>query len=155
MIVSSMQPISKANRKRLERLKQLHPQPRTGMLADSIDLGLDRDQVCPTLGEFVTYAADRPFQGMPFAMPNLDTRAYSTLVHWIAQGAPVDPDRQPSQEVKPQIRQWEAFLNGQTKNTPVTNRSSQACSISTGTRTDNLMVQCLADAGVRQPGPSN
>ena len=104
------------------RLKQLHPQPRTGMLADSIDLGLDRDQVCPTLEEFDTYAADRPLQGMPFAMPNLDTREYNTLVHWIAQGTPVDKDKQPSPEAKPQIRQWEAFLNGQTKKQQLVSR---------------------------------
>ena len=107
---------------RMLRLKELHPQPRTGMLADSIDLGLDRDHVCPTLEEFDTYAMNHPLQGMPFAMPNLDTGDYSTLVHWIAQGAPVTPDKQPSQKANIQIGHWERFLNGQTNKQQLVSR---------------------------------
>jgi len=56
---------------RMLRLKQLHPQPLTGMLDSSIDVGLDRDQSCPRLEEFDAYAEEHPNQGMPFALPNL------------------------------------------------------------------------------------
>ncbi|MCP3866649.1 MAG: fatty acid cis/trans isomerase [Gammaproteobacteria bacterium] len=97
---------------RMLRLKQLHPQPRIGMLSESIDLGLGRSQVCPTVEEFDAYAADFPLQGMPFGMPNLDIDEYTTLVHWLAQGSPVSTDQPASPKVAVQIRRWERFLNG-------------------------------------------
>ncbi len=107
---------------RMLRLKQLHPQPRTGMLSETIDLGLDRDQVCPTLEEYDAYAADYPLQGMPFAMPNLDTREYNTLVHWLGQGASVADDKPPSPEAEAQILRWEAFLNGRSNKQQLVSR---------------------------------
>lgn len=97
---------------RMLRQKQLFPQARTGMLSDDFDLGLDRAQTCPTIDEFDDYAAKHPQGGMPFAMPNLDRDEYTTLVHWLAQGAPMPVDKQPSEIAAEQIRQWEMFLNG-------------------------------------------
>ncbi len=104
------------------RLKQRHPQPRTGMLSDHIDTGIDRSQSCPRLEEFDDYAADYPLQGMPFAMPNLAHREYSTLVHWLAQGSPVPADTVPSEQVSPQITRWERFLNGAGKKQQLVSR---------------------------------
>ena len=72
---------------RMLRQKQLYPQARTGMLSDDFDISLDRAQTCPTLDEFDEYAAKYPKGGMPYAMPNLDRDEYTTLVHWLAQGA--------------------------------------------------------------------
>ena len=97
---------------RMLRQKQLYPQARTGMLSDDFDLGLDRAQSCPTIDEFDDYAAKHPKGGMPFAMPNLERDEYTTLVHWLAQGAPMPADKQPSEIAAKQIRQWEGFLNG-------------------------------------------
>ncbi|MCG6939294.1 MAG: fatty acid cis/trans isomerase [Gammaproteobacteria bacterium] len=97
---------------RMLRQKQLYPQARTGMLSDDFDLGLDRVQSCPKLDEFDKYAAEHPKGGMPYAMPNLSHKDYSTLVHWLAQGAPMPQDSQPSKVAASQIKQWEAFLNG-------------------------------------------
>jgi hypothetical protein len=97
---------------RMLRQKQLYPQARTGMLSDDFDVSLDRQQTCPTLAEFDDYAAKHPHGGMPYAMPNLDRDEYTTLVHWLAQGAPMPQDKQPSDVAARQIRQWEAFLNG-------------------------------------------
>ena len=97
---------------RMLRQKQLYPQARTGMLSDDFDVSLDRQQTCPTLVEFDDYAAKHPHGGMPYAMPNLDRDEYTTLVHWLAQGAPMPQDKQPSDVAARQIRQWEAFLNG-------------------------------------------
>jgi hypothetical protein len=94
------------------RQKQLYPQARTGMLSDDFELGLDRAQTCPTIDEFDDYAAKHPQGGMPFAMPNLERDEYATLVHWLAQGAPMPADKQPSEIAAEQIRQWEMFLNG-------------------------------------------
>jgi hypothetical protein len=97
---------------RMLRQKQLYPQARTGMLSDDFDIGLDRAQTCPTIDEFDKYAAKHPKGGMPYAMPNLDRDEYTTLVHWLAQGATMPEDRQPSAVAAEQINRWEAFLNG-------------------------------------------
>ncbi len=94
------------------RLKQLHPQAQVGMLSDAFDIRLDRKQSCPTIKQMPDYSHDHPEGGMPYAMPNLDRQSYTTLVHWLAQGAPVPADKKPSKAVLPQIKKWEAFLNG-------------------------------------------
>jgi len=97
---------------RMLRLKQLHPQARTGMLSDNFDLSLNRKQSCPTINEFDGYVSDHPKGGMPYAMPNLSRDEYTTLVYWIAQGSPVENVLPPSKEIAKQIGQWETFLNG-------------------------------------------
>jgi hypothetical protein len=97
---------------RMLRQKQLYPQARTGMLGNNFDVSLDREQTCPTLAEFDDYAAKHPHGGMPYAMPNLGRDEYATLVQWLAQGAPMPENRQPSDVAAKQIKQWEAFLNG-------------------------------------------
>ena len=97
---------------RMLRLKQLHPQARTGMLSDKLDLALNREQSCPTLDEFDDYASKHAEAGMPFALPNLSRKEYKTLVHWIAQGAPVEKDLTASASAAEQIKKWETFLNG-------------------------------------------
>jgi hypothetical protein len=96
------------------RLKQLHPQPRVGMLPDSFDLGLNREQVCATREEFGDYARKHPLWGMPYAMPNLDNEEYRVLVQWLAQDAPHPGAAEPSAAARSQIKQWETFLNGDT-----------------------------------------
>ncbi|NNL06767.1 MAG: fatty acid cis/trans isomerase [Gammaproteobacteria bacterium] len=97
---------------RMLRQKQLYPQARTGMLSDDFDISLDRAQTCPTIDEFDEYAAKHPKGGMPYAMPNLDRDEYTTLVHWLAQGAVMPEDKAPSDAAAKQIKLWEAFLNG-------------------------------------------
>ena len=97
---------------RMLRQKQLYPQAHTGMLSDDFDISLDREQTCPTMDEFEEYADKYPKGGMPYALPNLDRKEYSTLVHWLAQGSPMPEDEKPSQAAAKQIKQWEIFLNG-------------------------------------------
>ena len=94
------------------RQKRLYPQARTGMLGDEFDVSLDREQSCPTLDEFNEYASKHPRGGMPYAMPNLGKEEYTTLVHWLAQGAPMSEDKPPSMIAAKQIKRWEDFLNG-------------------------------------------
>lgn len=94
------------------RLKQLNPQARLGMLPDSFDLSLDRDQVCTTLDDFPDYSKDHPLWGMPYAMPNLGTAEYDVLVQWLAQGSPAPAQHEPSEAARPKIETWERFLNG-------------------------------------------
>ena len=104
------------------RLKQVHPQARTGMLSDAFDISLSREQTCPTLEEFDQYKTDHPEGGMPYAMPNLKRTEYNTLVHWLAQGAPMPEDEQPSEKASKQINKWETFLNGDSKKQQLVSR---------------------------------
>lgn len=104
------------------RLKQLNPQARTGVLGDNFDLSLDRNQSCPTLSEFDDYALKHPKAGMPYALPNISRQEYKTLVHWIAQGSPVEEDQLPSEKAKKQIEKWEHFLNGKSKKEKLVSR---------------------------------
>jgi len=96
---------------RMLRQKRLYPQATIGMLSDDFDVSIDREQTCPTLNEFDKYTAKHPKAGMPYAMPNLNRKEYTTLVHWLAQGAPMPADEAPSKVAAKQIKQWEAFLN--------------------------------------------
>ena len=95
----------------LLRLKQLKPQPKTGMLPDSMDTSLGREQVCTTREKFDNYAKKHPGWGMPYAMPNLSDDEYRTLVQWLAQGAPATPAPTSSAAAQTQIARWETFLN--------------------------------------------
>ena len=97
---------------RMLRQKRLYPQARTGMLSDDFDLSLNREQSCPTLDEFDKYAAEHPKGGMPYAMPDLSRKEYTTLVHWLAQGALMPQDKAASKVAAKQVKRWETFLNG-------------------------------------------
>ncbi|CAG0945384.1 hypothetical protein GPROT2_03184 [Gammaproteobacteria bacterium] len=99
---------------RMLRLKQLHPQPLTGMLPGAVTTGLDREQVCTTEDGFDDFARDNPLWGMPYGLPNLGEAEYRKLVRWIATGAPPPPAARPSPAAQEQIAGWERFLNGST-----------------------------------------
>jgi len=104
------------------RLKQLHPQARTGKLSDDLDVRLDREQVCPKREEFDSFAEKHPSWGMPYAMPNLSDAEYKTLVQWLAQGAPEPEVPQASAAAVTQIQDWESFFNGQDKKQQLVSR---------------------------------
>ncbi|MFW2372134.1 MAG: fatty acid cis/trans isomerase, partial [Gammaproteobacteria bacterium] len=93
------------------RLKQLKPQPRVGMIDDSFDLSLYRDQTCPGNDKFDQYAEKFPMQGMPFGMPNLSDKEYHILVKWISQGLPDDSNVNLPLSTEQQIKKWETFFN--------------------------------------------
>lgn len=96
---------------RLLLLKQQHPQPRTKQLPDSVTLGIDREETCPSPESIASFARQHPLWGMPYAMPNLATQEYRTLTSWVAQGAQAPTPPGPSVRVLPQIEVWENFLN--------------------------------------------
>lgn len=97
---------------RMLRLKQLNPQPRTGLLPDAMTLGLDREQTCTTEDGMARFQRHNPLWGMPYAMPNLSDNEYRTLVGWLAEGAEGPPPLENSPEAIRQIAAWEDFLNG-------------------------------------------
>ena len=96
---------------RMLRLKQLNPQPRTGLLPPSVTTELDRKQVCTKQEDIAKFERDNPMWGMPYGMPNLADDEYRTLVTWLAQGAEAPPPVEPSEFAAPQVADWERFLN--------------------------------------------
>jgi hypothetical protein len=96
------------------RLKQLNPQPRTGLLPDAMTLSLGRKQVCTKEGDMADYQRTNPLWGMPYAMPNLSDVEYQTIVGWLAEGAEAPLPVENSAEAQRQIARWEKFLNGAT-----------------------------------------
>ncbi|VAW92952.1 Fatty acid cis/trans isomerase [hydrothermal vent metagenome] len=96
---------------RLLQLKKQYPQPNVNKLPDSFTLELNRKQTCPKPDTINKFVKKHPLWGMPYAMPNLATEEYQTLVSWIAQGSRVEPPAKPSAAVQTQITQWETFLN--------------------------------------------
>ncbi len=82
-------------------------------LPDSIVLGVDRANTCPsTPDEFDTYQHEHPQEGMPMGVAGLTDREYNTLQTWLTQGAPVDTKpRQATTAELQAMRAWEAMLN--------------------------------------------
>jgi len=97
---------------RLLRLKQLNPQPRTGLLPEAITLDLGRKQACTTEEKVARFERRNPLWGMPYGMPNLPDEEYRPLVQWLAQGARPPESLEESNAAADQIEKWELFLNG-------------------------------------------
>lgn len=92
-------------------LKNQHPLPDKKQL-DVFDFSAGREQYCPTLEEFDSYASANPLWGMPFGMPALTEEELSKVRSWLETGAKVKalPDLPDSYQTE--VRKWEAFFNG-------------------------------------------
>jgi hypothetical protein len=97
---------------RMLALKEEYPLPAEGRLPDDFDFRLDRDQSCPSSGEFTDYLEKRPYQGMPYGFPGLDPERLHTLTEWLKQGAPGVAATPLSWAERQAVDRWEAFLNG-------------------------------------------
>ena len=89
-----------------------HPLAPGAQVAENIELGLNRKDVCPMPEEFEKYAREKPLQGMPLAISGLTDDEYQTLQQWIREGSVIDT--QPfviGQDEQAQILAWEAFFN--------------------------------------------
>jgi hypothetical protein len=83
-----------------------------GKLPEGIVLGLNRENMCPSPGEFDAYAGAHPNEGMPLAVTGLSDQQYQTLQRWLASGAPIDEQGvAPSAQEAAQVLQWENLLN--------------------------------------------
>ena len=81
-------------------------------LPEEIVLGLNRENMCATPGEFNAYAGAHPKEGMPLAVTGLTDQQYQTLQRWLASGAPIDEQGlAPSAKETLQVQQWENLLN--------------------------------------------
>jgi hypothetical protein len=87
------------------------PVPNAKLPAD-LDISIGRDNQCPLPGEFEAYAKKFAHAGMPFAVAGLSDAEYTTLQHWVEQGAPVEQQTlQATAMEQKQIAEWERFLN--------------------------------------------
>ena len=87
------------------------PLPGAKLPAD-LDIGIYRDNQCPTPGEFDDFARKHPNAGMPFAVSGLSEAEYATLRQWLAEGARLDGEpRRANASEAVQIAAWEALLN--------------------------------------------
>lgn len=100
---------------RMLALKEEHPLPAGAVLPDSFDLRLNRDQSCPTPETFADYAEERPLQGMPYALPGLDTDRLEVLRSWLESGARGVELTTPGVDEQRAVADWEDFLNGASK----------------------------------------
>lgn len=81
-------------------------------LPEEIVLGLSRENMCATPGEFNAYAGAHPKEGMPLAVTGLSDQQYQTLQRWLASGAPIDEQGvAPSAQEAAQVLQWESLFN--------------------------------------------
>jgi hypothetical protein len=81
-------------------------------LPEEIVLGLSRENMCATPGEFNAYAGAHPKEGMPLAVTGLSDQQYQTLQRWLASGAPIDEQGvAPSAQEAAQVLQWENLFN--------------------------------------------
>ena len=93
-------------------LKRKHPLPVTRTLPESFDLALNRDQQCPSIEEYDAFEQRFPLWGMPYALPELDSKDHQVLMSWLEQGAPYSPPPPLGPEFQEHIQRWESFLNG-------------------------------------------
>ena len=98
---------------RLLALKQAHPGPKSGRIADpDLDFSLNRSEICVASEGLDQYERQHPTRGMPFGLPALDAREHKTLSRWLEAGAPYRPAAPPLPAVLRQVDEWEAFFNG-------------------------------------------
>ena len=93
-------------------LKRDHPLPASPLLSNAFDVSLERASTCPRIEQFDAFAQKNPLAGMPYGLPGLDEREFSTITRWIEAGAPFEGYEPLPANVQQQIQVWEAFLNG-------------------------------------------
>lgn len=92
-------------------LKSEYPLPGSGVLPETFDFSLNRDQSCPKPEEFAEYREERPYQGMPFGFPGLDPDSLATLNNWLDAGAPSVALAPRSAAEQQAVEDWETFFN--------------------------------------------
>jgi Fatty acid cis/trans isomerase (CTI) len=97
---------------RMLALKQENPLELTGKaLPKEFEIGLDREEQCPTADEFDDFKQHHPSWGMPYALPGLVDAEHQTLVDWVARGTPHEPLAALAPAVEESIARWETFFN--------------------------------------------
>ena len=97
---------------RMLDLKSQHDFPTKGILPpEQYDFRLNRDQQCPKIEEFDSFASKYPQWGMPYGLPALDDREFQVLKEWLAMGAKTTDIPAMDSSYNDWINRCETFLN--------------------------------------------
>jgi len=92
--------------------KPRNPLPHENTPAPAFDLSPGRSEQCPRIEEFDDYAAKYPLAGMPYGLPGLSSAERKTLQTWLADGAPIAPEKPLPLSVAKEVGHWEMLFNG-------------------------------------------
>ena len=97
------------------RLKAAHPLSPTKPLAEDLEVGISRKNLCATPDNAADVVESNADLGMPFAFPGMTATELSLIDRWLQAGAKAPPSepRIPSGDGR-RIEQWERWLNGAT-----------------------------------------
>ncbi len=107
---------------RMLALGRAHPFAPGKRLPESVSLDINRGLTCAKGDEFAEYGREHPLGGMPYAAAPLSEPELATLVSWVVQGAPGADPVALSPQVEASLREWEAFLNGDSLKQRITSR---------------------------------
>ena len=106
---------------RLLALKRAHPMPVTD-LDQHFDFALKRDQQCPKIEELDSYESDYPLWGMPYGLPGIEQKGFSTIEQWVENGSLAMPFPPLSAALQKQVDIWERLFNGDALKVRLANR---------------------------------
>ncbi|BBN80134.1 9-hexadecenoic acid cis-trans isomerase [Pseudoalteromonas sp. A25] len=92
-------------------LKLSHPFAQEGLLGEEFDFSLDREQSCPSMDEFDSFAKKQPHGGMPYGLPAISQGEFKQLERWLKTGAKMAQIAPPLEAELRQVSRWEQFLN--------------------------------------------
>ncbi|MCP4235666.1 MAG: hypothetical protein GY770_19160, partial [Aestuariibacter sp.] len=92
-------------------LKRKHPLPSAATPSPSFDFSLNRNQQCPSIESFDSFAESYPLWGMPYGLRALNDEDFDTIKQWLEAGALRQPGPAPRDPFQGHINQWEGFLN--------------------------------------------
>lgn len=108
---------------RILDLKRKNPLPNQNILnPDVFTFSLDRKQTCPAIEKMDAFEKDHAEWGMPYGLPALSDKEFSTMEEWLAVGSPVAKTPALPANVQQQLVKWEAFFNGDSLKQQLTSR---------------------------------
>lgn len=94
-------------------LKRKNPLPQQNVLnPDVFTFALDREQSCPAIEEMAAFEKEHAEWGMPYGLPGLSDKEFSTMEKWLAAGSPVAKTPTLPADIQQQVVTWETFFNG-------------------------------------------
>lgn len=91
--------------------KKAQPLPAGDILPDSFDFALDRNQQCPSIEEYDSFAEKYPLWGMPYGLPGLTEAELAPIERWVRMGSPLPPTPALSDKEAKFVSEWEQFFN--------------------------------------------
>ncbi|WP_019602784.1 fatty acid cis/trans isomerase [Teredinibacter turnerae] len=115
-VLNEFKPSTEANREasvmyRMLQLKADHPVMLDTPLTKDIPVGINRDEFCPQAENFDAFANEHPQWGMPYGLPGLSNKEFTTLTQWLQEGGRYTPLSPLDTELEAQRDEWEAFFN--------------------------------------------